>query len=570
MSGYWEYARRTRVARRRLLRAAGLAGAGAAAWLVACGGDDDEGSESAGGTTPQPGAAAQEAQGQGIRGGTLNMPGSDGGIFDPAVVTHGGTATSVFGIYDFLNYLDSGFKVAAGMAELPEVVDQTTVIYRIKPNVFWQEKPPLNGRRFTAGDAAFGLQRFGQSNPEFIYRDRFAPVQKYEAVDDATLRLTMSAPFAPLLTLVAEDATLMVSREAVEAFGDKAIATDFSKAIGTGAFMGVSRQADVETVFERNPKYFRPGLPYFDRFRAIWFADAALRQAAFIDGQVDLLNLFYTGNKQDLDAVVAQLGKDKVVSVPKPVSFGSATHFNTKVKPYDDPRVRTALHLATDRDQIVAVGLGNTTIGGPIAAALEPYGWKEDQLRKLPGYRQGRERQDDLRQAKQMLDATGIDLRNLPKMQTWTSTSPIAQILQQNWKEIGFNVELEELNTADALAARQGRRNFSIISLGQQGSPDPDLLYSDLHTRGGQNYGDFSNAEIDALIEKARTTFGVNERKAIYDQIQERLLKDLNPRIWHIWAQPTIAFRSYVKGFRATPGISINFVVPGMWFDGKR
>ena len=83
-------------------------------------------------------------------------------------------------IYDHINYLDNGGVLTAAMAELPEVVDDLTFVYNIKPNVHWQDKPPLNGRQFVAEDAAFGLARFGQDHPEFIWRDRFSSVDQFE------------------------------------------------------------------------------------------------------------------------------------------------------------------------------------------------------------------------------------------------------------------------------------------------------------------------------------------------------------------------------------------------------
>ena len=82
--------------------------------------------------------------------------------------------------------------------------------------------------------------------------------------------------FAPLLTAVAEIQALMVSRDAVEAFGDDGIASNIEAAIGTGGMQHVSREADVLTVLERNPNYFREGLPYFDGFRANWNLDGRI------------------------------------------------------------------------------------------------------------------------------------------------------------------------------------------------------------------------------------------------------------------------------------------------------
>ena len=484
---------------------------------------------------------------------------------------HGGTASSIFSAFDFLNYMGPpGFTLSAGMAELPEIVDQTTLIYRIKPNVFWHDKPPTNGRQFTAEDAAFGLRRFGQDNPQFVFKSRFDLVAQFEAVDDLTLRIISSQPFSPLLSSIAEESSLMVAPDVVEAFGDQAISEDFDKVIGTGPFMPEKRESEVETVFVRNPNYYREGQPYFDRFRVLWFADAALRVAAFVNGQLDFLNAHWTGSLQDFETAQAELGQDEVTGVPNPVSFGTATHFNTKVPPYDDKRVRKALHLALDREQLNAVGSGGRSIGGPIAVAVAPYGWTEDELRGRPGYREGAEREGDLTEARQLLDATGVDLDNLPAMQVWTASSDFGQIMQQNWNDIGFRLDIEELATGDALAARSSREGFSIMTLGQAGGADPDLLFNDLHTDGAQNYGDFSEPEIDAALEKGRTTFGTAERKEIYDDLQELLLEEYNPRLWWNWSQPTVSFRSYAKGFRPTSAITAgNITLAGMWFDGK-
>ena len=97
------------------------------------------------------------------------------------------------------------------------------------------------------------------------------------------------------------------------------------------------------------------------------------------------------------------------------------------------------------------------------------------------------------------------------------------------------------------------------------------MLYNDLHTKGAQNYGDFSNSEIDALLEKGRTTIGLNDRKAVYDQLQDKLLKELNPRVWHTWSTTVIMLRPDLRGFRAHPSISAgNVILAGTWRAKKK
>ena len=595
---YWTRMRRQQMSRRGLLKASARAGVGAAGLaLVGCGDDDDDDQPAAAQVQQdeqqveqqaeqqvqqdqaqtataeeqeeqQAVAAQAAADGEPKQGGIVRIVMSDGGIFDPAIAIHGGTYAGVHQIYDWLNYLDEGFVITSGMAELPEVVDELNFIYTIKPNVYWHDKPPLEGRQFTAEDAVFGLERFGFDNPEFVFKDRFSLIDKFEAADQFTMTVKAGEAFSPILSAIAEDNMLIVSRDAVEAFGDEAISTDFEAQIGTGAMVGASREADVELNLTRNPNYYKEGLPYFDGYKGISLGDDAIRIATFVNGQTDFLNYQWFGRPVDFDAAVAELGEEAVTGVPNPVTYGMATHIHTEVEPYTDPRVRTAVHLAADREQLIALSLGELVIGGPIAVAIAPYGRTEDELRQLPGYRSGDLRQEDLAESRKLLEATGVDLDGFPPMDIWApDASDYAQVLQQNLGEVGINIGINELTTADALAARQNRE-FSMIMLGQQGASDPDLLYNDLHTTGGQNYGNFSHPEFDALVEKGRSVFDVEERKAIYDEAQDRLLNEWNPRLYWSWSTVVIAFRSYMKGFRPTPGVTAsNAILWGMWFD---
>ena len=502
-------------------------------------------------------------------GGTLNSPGLDGGILDPAIANHGGTDSIVFPIYDHINYLDNGGTLTAAMAELPEVVDDLNFIYAIKPNVHWQDKAPLNGRQFVAEDAVFGLERFGQDNPEFIWRDRYATVDQFEAVNDLTLHITAKEPFAPLLTAVAEIQALMVSRDAVEAFGDDGIASNIEAAIGTGGMQHVSREADVLSVLERNPNYFREGLPYFDGFRGNWNTDPAYRAAQYVAGEADFLHVPWLGFPAENEAVRAQVGEENVVEVPMQATWKVSTYMHTKVEPYTDPRVRLALHLATNREQLHAVAQGFLSIGGPIAHASGPYAWTVDELRQRPGYRSGALREQDLAEGRRLLDASGYDPASVPPMTVSSLETPRAEVLQQNFKEIGFEVDLEEIPDTEHVTRRDGG-DFTLATQGVGGAFDPDALYNSHHTTGGQNFGEFSDPEIDALLEQGRTTLGTENRVPIYDEIQTKLLEEHAPQIYWSWGQPVVGHRPWVKGYGPTnSSTAATQRLYRSWFEGK-
>ena len=504
------------------------------------------------------------------RGGIITWHGGDGGILDPAIADHGFLDSTIFPVYDHLNYLDEGGVLTSAMAELPEVVDDVTFVYTIKPNVHWQDKAPLNGRQFVAEDASFGLQRFGQDNPEFIWRDRFASVDQFEVTDELTLRLTLGEVFAPLLTAVGEIQMLMISRDAVEAFGDDAIASDAATAIGTGGMQLVSREADVLTELERNPNYYREGLPYINGLRANWNADGAYRAAQYVAGEADILFCPWLGFPAENEAVRGQVGEENLVEVPMNATWNwTAVHFHTKVEPYGDPRVRTALHLATDREQLVVTTQGVTEIGGPISHAIGAYAWTVDELRQRPGYRSGAQREEDLAEGRRLLDASGYDPASVPPMTAAAGYgTTYAEVMQQNFAEIGFEVAVHEQPDSENNTLRAAGE-FTLTYQGLGGAFDPDVLYGLSHSDGGRNFGEFSDPGLDALLEQGRSTLAAEDRLPIYDEVQTKLL-ELNPQIYCNWGRPVVGHRPWLKGYGATnSSTAATYRWYRSWFEGK-
>ena len=506
------------------------------------------------------------------RGGIITWHGGDGGILDPAIADHGYLESSVIPVYDHLNYLDNGGVLTSAMAELPEVVDDVTFVYNIKPNVHWQDKAPLNGRQFVAEDAAFGLQRFGQDNPEFIWTKRFSAVEQFGVPDDLTLRLTLGEVFAPMITAVGEIQMVMIARDVVEAFGDDAIATSAEAAIGTGGMQMVSREIDVLTELERNPNYYREGLPYIDGLRANWNIDGAYRAAQYVAGESDFLFIPWLGFPAENEAVRAQVGEENLVEVPMNATWNWCTvHFHTQVEPYTDPRVRTALHLAANREQTNAIPNVATEIGGPLSHATGVYALSPDELRQLPGYRSGALREEDLAEGRRLLDASGYDPASVPPMTSsdLTGMTEHGQVLQASFAEIGFEIELLEVpNTEND--SRRAAGEFTLTIQGLGGAFDPDVLHGNHHSDGGRNFGEFSAPDIDALLEQGRTTLGVENRLPIYDEIQAKLLEEHNPQIYLNWGGPVVGHRPWLKGYGPTNSSTAStYRWYRSWFEGK-
>ena len=495
------------------------------------------------------------------RGGTLRMMdfiSSD--VFDPAITIHAGSMwMGMVQIYDYVNRYSENFELQGQMADIPEVIDELTTVYSFKPGINWQDVPPLNGRPFTAEDAVFGYERFREDNPEFTFGGRFSSIDLFEAIDERTMRVVTKAPFAPLLITMAEDNMVMVSPEAVDAFGDEGIKLHENQ-IGTGAFMPDGFEQGISANIKRNPNYWQEGKPYLDGIEVIQITDAAQREAAMISGQIDINSGWGMGTSvQAAEALKDQMGDDLVV-VPKPLVGRQSTHLNLLRTPFQDPRVRRALHLATSRQAIQASGLGNHWVMGVVPRHIVPFGFSEQQLGELPGYREDKE--EDLADAMALLDGAGLaDGFSLEMI----GSGPTAEVMQQNWQEIGVDASLLAQTIPEWITARVNG-DFDIVQTAITETADPDQpLYGANHTDGTVNFGKLSDPEVDRLAELQRTTLDVAAREAITEELQ-LLLFDLSPQIWTFNFVFQQTLRSYVKDFVVTPGYQ-GWVCHDTWLD---
>ena len=306
-NNYWQRLRSARTSRRALLRASARAGVGAAGLaLVGCGDDDDDEAPSSVAATreqqqsqsadqPAAQAATQEAQadqqaaqqdaaaqddgGQqatqqvvqqeaplpGVYGGVLQMQDiATTDVYDPAITIAAQDMFKGFVCYDYMTNLSTyDLTVTSKMSQLPEVVDELTYIYNIKPGIRWHNIAPVHGRDFTAEDAAFGWSRFGQDNPEFTWGSKVRAVDSWDPVDTQTLRVVTKEPFAPLISLLSSDVMVMVSKEAADLHGADGMKL-FENIAGTGPFIVQDFELGVRSSVVRNPDYWQKGKPYLD------------------------------------------------------------------------------------------------------------------------------------------------------------------------------------------------------------------------------------------------------------------------------------------------------------------
>jgi peptide/nickel transport system substrate-binding protein len=417
-------------------------------------------------------------------------------------------------IYDPLVRKDAQFKMQPWLASSWEQPDPLTWIFHLRDGVRFQNGQPLEG-----ADVVWTINSLRDGSLMTSKSGAFASVASAEARDRLTVVLHMKSSDASLLFNLSDGLFGVVPRGAGRQLAQQPM--------GSGPFRFISAEQDKDVLVERNPAYWA-GPPKIARvdFRVV--PDAVTVALELKKGSIDIAS-----NELTLDMVHA-LENDpdlKIESSPgSPVMY---LNFNVANSPLNDLRVRQAIALAMDRQEIVnALWLGHARL----ADTLLPQGhWAAapgDQLTQYP---------HDPQQATRLLesagyrpDRDGIRLRLEMKTSTDETTRLLAQILQSQLREAGILLTLRsaEFGTfySDVTAGR-----FQMYALRWIGSnQDPDIfryaLGGDRFPPQGGNRGHYQNTQVDALLRAAVNSSDENLRRADYVQVQ-RILSQQVPVI---------------------------------------
>ena len=243
-----------------------MTGVGAAAFgLVGCGDDDDDDDDGDGnGGSPtatsapsdgSPTAEATPSETAKTQGGTARFTSAgntwdtfdiDRSRFTPVSVLMGYTN---LGVLQWKSYTDG--VIEGGMAESYEQGADDSVVFTLRPNVFWHDKTPVNGRAATAEDIAYFMERNiagttldGTEDPNFYRKAAFQTVDAVDVVDSTHVKVTFKRPDPFFLNVLAGAYAKVQAREAIEQFEDEYQNLKHELLIGTGAFIATEFAAE--------------------------------------------------------------------------------------------------------------------------------------------------------------------------------------------------------------------------------------------------------------------------------------------------------------------------------------
>lgn len=453
---------------------------------------------------------------------------------DPHVATAFSTQLVTSVIYEGLTAIDHDLHVVPALAASWTIApDGRTYVFRLRDGARFHDGTPV-----TPADVIASLARVRDPKTGSPFASRFGMVANAEADGANGVRLTLSAPSAPLL---AQLATLAIVPSA--ATSGK---IDLSRnPDGTGPFKFHEWVPNTLIALDRNEAYWNSALPKLAGLRYNLVPEAATRQLGIAGGTYQLL--------PSLDAATAaQLAHAPGVTVQSTQDLAySLIGLNTAKPPFDKPEVRQALDYAIDRGQIVqAVYFGKAAPAGPLSPALKDWVLP---VSAFPCYA------PDPGRAKALLAQAGISLPlkvTLNVLGNVQQVVDIAQVVQAQARDAGFEFTL---NVQEAGRFIQDWRsgNFQAFASLNSGGPDPDDYFGRaFQTGGATNVYHYSNPQLDHLLTEARETSDATRRKALYDEAQ-RILACTGPVVHLAYGTLFSAQREDLTGFVINPTRSL-------------
>lgn len=469
---------------------------------------------------------------------------TDPGHFNPGITTAAHIHAVADSLFNGLVALDRELRPQPDLATHWEVEDGgSRYVFHLAQNVRWHDGEP-----FTSEDVAFTFE-----NVLLRYHSRTRAglegvLEAIDTPDEHTVVFRFHAPYAPFLSrLDVTEAPILPAHVFREGELDRHPAN--LEPIGTGPFRLIRYRRDDVVELERNPAYFKPGLPKLDRlvFRVI--PDANTRILALERGEVD-----YVSSVRASDA--PRLRASSAISVIATTSGPGGGNciltwiFNLEHPALSSRDVREGLVRAIDRRELlekVLFGEGRV----PAAPFSSGIGWaRADGV--LDEYDV-----DPLR-ATRLLDAHEPRLRQLDVVH-FPSFLKYGELMREQLARVGIELEVRALDRAATVESIYVRRDFDTAIVSYCNGVDPEIgirrMYdsTDIAPVPFSNGAAYRNPEVDRLFELASVAPERSERSLLYREIQERVASDL-PYWWLVETTGLTAYRSQFVDFAPWSG----------------
>ena len=497
-------------------------------------------SQSAPGIVPTPAPVAE---------GGLNLYGIDPLTLDPAVAAEMTSHGYITQIFSGLVRLDDNLEPTSDIARKWEVSDDgKTYTFYLRQNARFHD-----GREVKAEDFKYSWER--ASDPatrsqtaatylgdivgvEEMLADRAGEISGVRVIDDYTLEVTIDAPKSYFLSKMTYPTAFVVDRANVESGGEW-----WRKPNGTGAFVLKQWDESEQLTLENNELYYGERAKLASIVYLLW---GGVPMNMYETEEIDVTNV----GLDYLDRVTDMAGPFyQQLDVISELSF-FYIGFNHTKPPFDDVDIRRAFSQAIDKDRLVSLVYRDMV---QRADGILPPG--------MPGYNEHLAGLDyDVNKARELIRASKYGgVSGLPPLTITTMgwggliSSDLEAIIQEWRQNLGVEVMVRQLEPQQFLYNLRAEKD-EMYSMGWVADyPHPqDFLDILFHSGVENNNGEYSNAEADALLDKAGVEMDNDLSLALYQQAEQKLVDDVAV-IPLFFGKNYILVKPYVKGYSLNP-----------------
>ncbi|MBI4297927.1 MAG: DcrB-related protein [Chloroflexi bacterium] len=484
------------------------------------------------------------------RSQALTLAGAGPVTLDPVLSRDSNSASFIVEIFSGLVSLNRNLAVVPELASSWDVSDDgKTYTFHLRKKAKFH-----SGREVTAEDFKYSIERAAdpQTGSETAalhlgdivgVKDKLAgtatEVSGVRVVDPYTLEITIDAPKPYFLKKLTHTVAMVVDRNNVETGGEW-----WRQPNSTGPFKLKEWVKDDTLILERNPDYYlgAPKLPY-----VVFRLFAGIPMLMYESGEIDITSV----GLEDLERVqdpANPLNKELITSPGFTLYY---IGFNQTVPPFDDPKVRLAFSYATDKQKLLDLVLKGAV--RPASGILPP---------SFPGYNPQVKGLDfDLAKAKALLAQSKYAVNGQFPPLVFTTASfgtdpgPIVSALVDMWQQnLGVTFDNVRIMNPDDYTYKLREEKDNLFDMGWIADyPDPENFLDILFYSGSaENIGEYSNPEVDDLLERARAEQDEASRMELYRQVEQKLVDDaaILPIFFDI---NYVLLKPYVKGYAPTP-----------------
>ncbi|MFN2488213.1 MAG: ABC transporter substrate-binding protein [Actinomycetota bacterium] len=524
---------------------------------AACGGSSDEGDGGDGGATQE--------------GVTMTFGTSaDPVVLDGPLVSDGESLRAIDQMMEGLVTLEPGTtEVAPGLATEWQISeDGKEYTFNLRQGVKFHD-----GTDFNADAVCFNFDRWynfkgplQQPDASYYYQTVFVGFsdgktpslyESCEAVDESTVKLTITKPSASLLAALTLTSFTIASPEALEKYKADEGTFNEEEAIfrpsgtygtehptGTGPYKFVQWRRGDRLVFERNEDYWGDAPGNIDEliFRPI--ADPAVRLQALQSGEIQGYDLVDPKDYETID------GDSNLQLLNRPAFNVGYIGFNQAIKPLDDLAVRQAIAHAINRQEVVDAFYAGQGVVADEFMPPEVMGYADD----VTTY------DYDPDKAKQILEDAGytlpveIDFAYPTDVERPYMPDPQAnfEAMARDLEDCCFKVEKKSATWSPDYLAQADNGKYGLYLLGWTGDfADPDNFIGTFFQTPQPAWG-FENQEIFNLLDKAEQETEPGPREELYQEAN-RVIMDFLPGLPYVHTKPGLAFAANVSGYKPSP-----------------